>query len=94
MSRRQFSVPMLYWPVLLSVFLICWTLFVSPHTRYGDNWALAPIPLVFLSVVAVHIVLFLKWGRTAGLVTYGLLHTAFVVGLSFWSLTLISKDSL
>jgi hypothetical protein len=94
MSRKPFSVPMLYWPLLLSVLLICWTLLVSPHTRYGDNWALVPVPLVFLAVVATHIVLFMKRGRTAGLATYGVLHTIFVVALSFWSLTLISKDSL
>ncbi len=67
---------------------------VSPHTKYGDNWALVPILVVFISVIAVHVVLLLKGGWNAGLIVYGLLHIAFVLALSFWSLTLISKDSL
>jgi hypothetical protein len=94
MSRSQFFIPTLYWPVLLSLSLICWTLFVSPHTRYGDSWALVPIPVVLISVVAIHVGLIIKRGRTAGLVTYALLHIAFVIAVTFWSLTLISKDSL
>jgi len=94
MSRKQFFIPTPYWPVLLSVSLICWTLFVSPHTRYGDNWALVPIPVVFISVIAIHVGLIVKRGRTAGLVAYALLHIAFVTAVTFWSLTLISKDSL
>jgi len=93
MARGQFSIPLIYWPVLLSLSLVCWTLVVSPHTHYGDNWALAPIGLVFLSVVAIHVWL-LKRRRAAGLAVYAVLHIAFVLALSFWSLTLISKDSL
>jgi hypothetical protein len=85
---------MLYWPIILSAFLICWTLLVAPHTKYGDTWALVPILLVFISVIAVHVWLLLKGGWTIGLIAYGLLHIAFVLALSFWSLTLISKDSL
>lgn len=94
MSSRQFPVPMLYWPVILSALLVCWTLLVSPHTKYGDTWALVPILLVFLSVVAIHIGILVKRGWTAGLIVYGVLHIAIVLALSFWSLTLISKDSL
>jgi hypothetical protein len=85
---------MLYWPVALSVFLICWTLLVSPHTKYGDNWALVPILVVFIAVIAAHVGLLFKGGWTVGLIVYGLLHIVFVLALSFWSLTLISKDSL
>jgi hypothetical protein len=85
---------MLYWPVVVSAFLICWTLLVSPHTKYGDTWALVPILLVFIAVIAVHIGLLIKGGWTGGLIVYGLLHIAVVLVLSFWSLTLISKDSL
>jgi hypothetical protein len=94
MSQKQFAIPILYWPLVLSAFLICWTLLVSPHTKYGDTWALIPILLVILAVIAVHVGLLVKSGWTVGLVVYGLLHIAFVFALAFWSLTLISKDSL
>jgi hypothetical protein len=94
MLPKQFPISMLYWPVLLTALLICWTLLVSPHTKYGDTWALVPILLVFISVIAVHVVLLFKGGWTVGLIIYGLLHIALVLALSFWSLTLISKDSL
>ena len=94
MSLRQYPIPMLYWPVVLSACLIGWTLVVSPHTKYGDTWALVPVLLLFIAVVAVHIRLLIKGGWTGSLIVYGLLHIAAVVVLSIWSLTLISKDSL
>jgi hypothetical protein len=64
------------------------------HTKYGDNWALVPIMLVFISVIAAHVWLLLEGGWSVGLIAYGLLHIAFVLALSFWPLTLISKDSI
>jgi hypothetical protein len=94
MSGRQFFIPTPYWPALLSVSLICWTLFVSPHTRYGDSWALVPIPVIFIAVIAIHVGLIIKRGPTAEMLTYALLHIAFLIAVTFWSLTLISKDSL
>ena len=84
MSLRKFPIPMLYWPLILSGFLICWTLLVAPHTKYGDNWALVPIMLVFISVIAAHVWLLLEGGWSVGLIAYGLLHIAFVLALSFW----------
>jgi hypothetical protein len=85
---------MKYWPIILTVLLICWTLIVSPFTSYGDRWALIPVLVVFASVVAIHLRRLFKEGWTSGEVIYGILSVGILFLVSIWSLTLISKDSL
>jgi hypothetical protein len=85
---------MIYWPPVLSGLLIVWTLYISPHTKYGDTWALVPVPFVFVSIVLIHLRLLIKGQWRSGLWAYALLNIAFLFMVSLWSLTLISKDSL
>jgi hypothetical protein len=85
---------MKYWPIILNVLLICWTLIVAPHTSYGDRWALIPVLVVFVSVIAILLRLLFKGGWTSGVIIYGILNFGFLLIVSIWSLVLISKDSL
>jgi len=51
---------MVYWPLILSGFLILWTLLVSPHSKYGDNWAIMPALAIYPAVIILHVILFFK----------------------------------
>lgn len=86
--------PRLYWPIIPTVLLICWTLLISPHTKYGDNWALVPVLLAFISVIAIHVWIMITRGRSVGIVLYSVLDVFVTSGVCLWALTLITKDSL
>jgi hypothetical protein len=85
---------MKYWPIILNVPLICCTLIVAPHTSYQDRWALIPVLVVFVSVIAIIWRQLVKGGWTSGVIIAGILNFGFLLIVSIWSLVLISKDSL
>jgi uncharacterized membrane protein YjdF len=91
MSKR-FSIT--YLPPVLTAILIVWTICISPVSKYGDNWALAPAIAVLPALLAVHLVLAHRRRWRMGFVAYGVIHCAFACVILLWSLSLISKDSL
>ncbi len=85
---------MVYWPLILSGFLILWTLLVSPHSKYGDNWAIMPALAIYPAVIILHVILFFKRPSKGAMIAYGLAHCAVLFFVWLWCLMSISKDSL
>ena len=83
-----------YWPIFGSLFLIIWTVIVSPFSKYGDYWALLPALFVFPAVLAIHIVMIVKGDWQSKLIWYGVGHVALLFAIWIFCLMLISKDSL
>ncbi len=83
-------------PIGASLFVVTWSVAVSPYTAYGDNWALIPVFLSAAFVLGWHSYLVLYPGsrRRATLTMYGIAHIALFVYLFMLSLMWISKDSL
>jgi hypothetical protein len=82
-------------PVSVTIALIVWTVFVSPHSVYGDSWAIVPALLAVPTALIWHVtIVILGRGYRRGAVFVALCHVTFLVPIWFWSLTLISKDSL
>lgn len=93
MIPRKF-IPLVYWPVALTAFLIIWTVCVSPYSKYGDNWAIVPAFLVLPLVLVIHLALLIKGRWHPKLVAYGVLHTCAIFYIWMWCLMDISKDAL
>lgn len=83
-------------PVSASVFVLIWSLSVSPFTAYGDDWALAPVFVAAAFVLGWHIFLFVRPGKfsKASIALYGFVHLCVFGYLFLLSLMWISKDSL
>jgi hypothetical protein len=82
-------------PILGTILLVIWTLVVSPYSKYGDAWAICPALLALPAVLIWHgalVFLLRHYRRTAALVAA--CHVGLVLPIWFWSLMLISKDSL
>jgi hypothetical protein len=82
-------------PVLITIALVVWTVFVSPHSVYGDSWAITPALLALPTALIWHVAIVILgrgYRRVAASVAVG--HAILLVPIWFWSLTLISKDSL
>src|SRR6266508_2983313 len=86
--------PFLAAPVIVTVLVMIWTLVVSPHSQYGDNWAVYPVLLAFLLVLGLHGMLVVRSPLRLAMVVYALLHLAFWVPFGIWCMMRISKDSL
>jgi hypothetical protein len=83
-----------YGPIGLTLILILWTVFVSPHSKYGDNWAIYPALAIFPLAVIWHIVLVFIEKSKSMFITYGLVHLAILLAIWMYCLMKISKDSL
>lgn len=81
-------------PIFLNIMLILWTVIVSPHSKYGDNWAVYPIVIVGLVILIWHIgLIFLEKSKLIFAV-YGLIHLSFSFIFWIYCLMKISKDAL
>jgi hypothetical protein len=81
-------------PVLLTVFVIVWTLAVQPFTQYDDYWALWPVTLALPLAFAVHIYLAATLRPKWPLVGYAAVHLSALLLIVVICLMRISKDSL
>jgi cytochrome bd-type quinol oxidase subunit 2 len=84
-------------PVFLTLFLILWTLIVSPYSQYGDDWAILPAILMAPVVLICHLVLiFYNRGKEKKIwfSFYGLVHFSIFIIIWINCLMKISKDSL
>ena len=54
-----------------------WTAMVSPHTRYGDNWAVYPVLVAFLGVLGIHALLLVRSRFRIAMGAYAIVHIAF-----------------
>ena len=81
-------------PLALTLLVGIWTAVVSPHTKYGDSWAVIPVLLALVVVLLWHIWLIARGPGRGVLVAYGIAHLAFWVPFGFLCLMKISKDSL
>ena len=86
--------PILAAPVIVTVLVMVWTLVVSPHSQYGDDWAVYPVVLAFLIVLGLHGMLLVRSPLRLAMVVYAVLHLVFWVPFGIWCLMRISKDSL
>ena len=83
-----------YGPLLCTLFLVVWTMVVSPYSRYGDNWAVYPALAVLPIVIIWHIVLVVLEKSKGAFIAYGLVHTAILFAVLMYCLMKITKDSL
>ena len=81
-------------PIVYTVLMIGWTVAVSPHTAYGDNWALLPIFGLFLISALWHIGLVVVRRPRWLFFLYGLVHLSLLFPIAIVCLMKISKDSL
>ena len=81
-------------PVGLTVFLILWTIIVSPYSKYGDNWAIYPALPILPIVVIWHLVLFFIEKEKKVVILYGFIHISILIVIWLYCLMKISKDSL
>ncbi len=81
-------------PVSVTALLVLWTLYVSPHSKYGDSWAIDPALIALPLVVGLHVLYAYKSRWRIGSIAYGILHCAIFFYVWLWCLTTISKDSL
>ena len=82
-------------PVVVTVALVVWTVLVSPHSKYGDDWAIWPALLAFPIALIWHIAIFImrrSHRRSAALVAA--CHLVILAPIWTWCLMAISKDSL
>jgi hypothetical protein len=49
-----------YTPLGITALLVVWAVLVSPHSKYGDAWAIVPALLTLPLVVGVHVLLAYK----------------------------------
>jgi len=82
-----------FWPVGTTLAGVVWTVAVSPHTAYGANWATDPILVLFVSSLAAHILLIVKFRPKWYLAAYAVVHSSLQFCAFLFCLMLISKDS-
>jgi hypothetical protein len=83
-----------YAPLSVAALLVLWTLYVSPHSKYGDSWAIDPALVALPLVVGLHLLLAYKSRWRSRFIAYGILHCAIFSYIWIWCLTMISTDSL
>jgi hypothetical protein len=81
-------------PLAITVVVALWTILVSPHSKYGDSWAVIPVLVAFAIVLLWHVGLRVKGPGRGVLMAYGVAHLAFWVPFGLFCLMKISKDSL
>jgi len=84
-------------PVFITLLLISWTSIVSPYSKYGDNWAIAPALIMAPIVFIWHLFLiFYNKGKEKKILfsLYGVIHLSIFSWIWIYCLMKISKDSL
>lgn len=83
-------------PLFVTFGMLLWAVTLSPHTEYGDNWAVYPLLIAYFFAVAWHVFLIIRDGKTGRLqhVLYAVIHIVIATGVLMWSLMKISKDAL
>ena len=82
-------------PIFLTVILIIWTIIVSPHSEYGDNWAIDPIVSYFPLVFWWHVFICIKGEqKIIERVLYFVFNVAIFFAVWIYCAMFISKDSL
>ena len=81
-------------PLAVTTGVAIWTAIISPHTQYGDNWAVYPVPIAFLVVLGLHGLLLVRSPLRIAMAAYALVHVVVWVPFGLWCMMRISKDSL
>jgi hypothetical protein len=80
-------------PLIMSAFLVLWTVAVYPFSAYGDRWAIYPALLVLPLTVLIHLWLIVTSQHRVRVFIYGLIHVTMQSVVWVGCLMLISKDS-
>ena len=83
-------------PLAVTLITIIFAVAVSPHTSYGDAWAVYPVVIAYLSILVWHVLLIIKpicFSRLLSVI-YALSHLGAGFGVYIFALMKISKDSL
>jgi len=83
-----------YAPLGVTALLIVWTILVSPHSKYGDSWAIDPALASLPLVVGLHVLVAYQARWKGAFIAYGFLHCAVFGLIWIYCLMVISKDSL
>jgi hypothetical protein len=83
-----------YAPLGVTALLVLWTVYVSPHSKYGDSWAIDPVLIALPLVVSLHVILAYKSRWQSRFIAYGVLHCTIFFAIWIYCLTMVSKDSL
>ncbi len=81
-------------PIGLTVFLIIWTIIVSPYSKYGDNWAIYPELLVFPAFLIWDVALIFFEIPRSEFMLYGIIPLVILFVIWMYCLMKISKDAL
>ena len=81
-------------PIFLTLFLVLWTLSVSPYSKYGDNWAIYPAMLVLPAALLWHVALIWFQKPRLPLIVYAVIHLVLLFWIWVYCLMKISRDSL
>ena len=84
-------------PVFVTFLMIVWTIIISPHTEYGDDWAIVPVLIIAPVVIVLHLFLIImNKGKEKKIFFsfYGLIHILIFSLIWIGCLMKISKDSL
>ncbi len=76
--------------------VVVWAILISPHTQYGDNWAIYPIFVLAFLILGWHIFLIVSPRETPRLtfILYDIIHLVVFAYIFMLALMLITKDSL
>ena len=88
--RRIFQIG----PIFLTGILIIWSLIVAPYSKYGDNWTVYPILIIFLLGAIWHILLIVIEKNKFTYFLYGLANGIILFVIFMICLMKVSKDSL
>jgi hypothetical protein len=89
---RKFPAHVAYWPVLVTVLLVLWTVLVSTYSRKNEAWAIVPVLLVLPLAYLLHLVILVREGGKAKFTLYGVVHLAMLCVILFYCLTAITNN--
>ena len=81
-------------PLLLTLFLIIWTIVVSPYSQYGDEWAIYPPMALLPLVVAWHVYQMTVFQPKWPYVVFALVHVPAMLVILVYCMFRLSRDSL
>lgn len=81
-------------PLLLTLFLILWTLATAPFTSFGNRWAVYPVLVVPPLTLLLHIGLIVVRRPRWAFILYAVVHMCIQAYVWQVCLILISKDWL
>jgi hypothetical protein len=81
-------------PLTLTGLIFLWTWIVAPYSKYGDNWAVVPVIVLFAAVILWHLGLIVTQKEKLLCISYGVVHVAILFRPWIYCLMKLSKDSL